>query len=61
VAEDAITAPAPPSAPPTPIDRGPFDYSDLAHWMIQLEQTIRHVRRTLTLPASGSAESEPDG
>ena len=37
-------------APLTPFDRRQFDYSDLAHWMTQMEQTIRqraaHPRRS---------------
>jgi hypothetical protein len=36
-----------PSAPLTPIDRRQFDYSDLAHWMTEMDQAIRHARRTL--------------
>ena len=51
VAEAAITLPALPSAPPTPIDRRPFDYSDLAHWMTQMDQTIRQTRRALSAVA----------
>ena len=47
MAEDAIDLPALPSDPLTPIDRRPFDYSDLAHWMTQMDQTIRQARRTL--------------
>ena len=39
--------PALPSPPPTPLDRRPFDYSDLAHWMTQMDQTIRQARRAL--------------
>ena len=46
-AEEAITVPALPSPPPTPLDRRPFDYSDLAHWMTQMDQTIRQARRAL--------------
>jgi hypothetical protein len=45
VVEDAITVPALPPVPP--IDRRPFDYSDLAHWMTQMDHTIRHTRRIL--------------
>ena len=45
VAEDAITVPALPPVPP--LDRQPFDYSDLAHWMTQMDQTIRQARRAL--------------
>jgi hypothetical protein len=40
-------APPLPSAPLTPIDRRQFDYSDLVHWMAQMDQAIRHARRTL--------------
>ena len=59
-AEDAITVPALPSPPPTPLDRRPFDYSDLAHWMTQMDQAIRQARRTLgTLSARNSTPSEP--
>jgi hypothetical protein len=62
MAEEASTVPALPSPPPTPLDRRPFDYSDLAHWMTQMDQTIRQARRALgTLPAAGSVQSEPDG
>jgi hypothetical protein len=45
VVEDAITVPALPPVPP--LDRQPLDYSDLAHWMTQMDQTIRQARRTL--------------
>jgi hypothetical protein len=38
----------PPAAPLTLIDRRQFDYSDLDHWMAQMDQTIRHARRTLS-------------
>ena len=51
VAEDAITVPALPPVPP--LDRQPFDYSDLAHWMTQMDQTIRQARRTLGDLAQG--------
>ena len=37
---DSVVLPLP-SAPLTPIDRRQFDYSDLDHWMAQMEQTIR--------------------
>ena len=48
VHEDAITEPAlPPVPPPTPLERRAFDYSDLAHWMTQMDQTIRRARRAL--------------
>ena len=50
---DSVVPPLP-AAPLTPIDRRPFDYSDLSHWMAHMEQTIRHTRRTLaTLTSSG--------
>jgi len=39
--------PPPPAVPLTLIDRRQFDYSDLDHWMAQMDQTIRHARRTL--------------
>ena len=42
VAENAITVPALLSVPP--LDRRPFDYSDLAQWIIQI---VRHARRAL--------------
>ena len=47
MAEDAIDLPALPSDPLTPIDRSPFDYSDLAHWMTQMDRTI--VRRAASV------------
>jgi hypothetical protein len=50
-AEDAITLPALPSDPLTPIDRRPFDYSDLAHWMTQMDRSIRQARRALSAVA----------
>ena len=57
-AEDAITVPALPPVPP--LDRQPFDYSDLAHWMTQMDQTIRQARRALgALSARDSTPSEP--
>ena len=57
VAEDAITVPALPPVPP--LDRQPFDYSDLAHWMTQMDQTIRQARRALgALSARDSTPSE---
>ena len=61
VAEDAITVPALPPVPP--LDRQPFDYSDLAHWMTQMDQTIRQARRTLGDLAQGRhpARADPDG
>jgi hypothetical protein len=39
--------PALPSAPLMPVDRRSFDYSELEHWMTQMDQTIRHARRML--------------
>ena len=48
-AEVAITVPPLPPVPP--LDRQPFDYSDLAHWMTQMDQTIRQTRRALSAVA----------
>ena len=53
VAEDAITVLALPPVPPR--DRQPFDYSDLAHWMTQMDQTIRQARRALGALAASAA------
>ena len=59
-AEEAITVPALPPVPP--LDRQPFDYSDLAHGMTQMDQTIRQARRTLgALTSPGSLPPEPHG
>ena len=54
VAEEAITLPALPPVPP--LDRQPFDYSDLAHWMTQMDQTIRQARRTLSAAAPSTRQ-----
>jgi hypothetical protein len=35
----------------TPFDRRAFDYSELAHWMTQMDQTIRQARRALSAVA----------
>ncbi len=43
---DSVASPLP-SVPLTPIDRRQFDYGDLDHWMAQMDQAIRHARRTL--------------
>jgi len=52
-------APSLPSV--TPFDRRGIDYSDLTHWMIQMQQTIRHVRRTLgALTSPVRLPREPD-
>ena len=57
---DGVLPPLP-TAPLTPFDRRQFDYSDLAHWMIQMEQTIRRVRRTLgALTSPVRLPPEPD-
>ena len=63
-AEDAITLPALPPVPP--LDRQPFDYSDLAHWMTQMDQTIRQARRALSAVAPATRQdtdvaSDPSG
>ena len=58
MAEEAITVPALPPVPP--LDGQPFDYGDLAHWMTQMDQTIRQARRVLgALSARDSTPSEP--
>ena len=57
VAEDAITVPALPPVPP--LDRQPFDYSDLAHWMTQMDQTIRQARRALGTPGPWPRQPSP--
>jgi hypothetical protein len=54
--EDGIAAPPLQSAQPTPIDRRQFDYSDLDHWMAQMDQAIRHARRTLSALAQPKRE-----
>ena len=68
-ASDRLVPALPPEPPRTPIDRRQFDYSDLAHWMTQMDQTIRHVRRTLdrlrpqglppSAPASARSGNDP--
>jgi hypothetical protein len=45
-ADSVVLAPLP-AAPLTPIDRRPFDYSDLDHWMAQMDQAIRHAQHRL--------------
>jgi hypothetical protein len=45
-----------PAAALTPLDRRQFDYSDLDHWMAQMDQTIRHARRTLSALAPPALE-----
>jgi hypothetical protein len=61
--EDDIAGPPLPSAPLTPIDRRQFDYSDLDHWMAQMDQAIRRTRRVLSDMArpmmTGSATYQP--
>ena len=54
VPEDAITVPALPPVPP--LDRQPFDYRDLAHWMTQMDQTIRQARRALSAVAPSTRQ-----
>jgi len=43
---DKIAEP-PPLPPLTPLERREFDYSDLNHWMVQMDQAIRRTRRVL--------------
>ena len=57
VAEAAITVPALPPVPP--LDRRPFDYSDLAQWMTHMEQTIRQARRALSAVAPSTRQDSP--
>jgi hypothetical protein len=38
---------SPPSASLTPIDRRSFNYSDLGHWMTQMDEALRRSRRVL--------------
>lgn len=45
------------SAPLTLIDRRQFDYSDLDHWIAQMDQAIRHARRTLSALAQPTREN----
>jgi hypothetical protein len=54
--EDDGAAPPLPSAPLTPIDRRQFDYSDLDHWMAQMDHAIRHARHTLSVLAQPPRE-----
>jgi hypothetical protein len=56
VADDGAAPPLP-SVPLTPIDRRQFDYSDLDHWMAQMDQAIRHARRTLSALARPTREN----
>ena len=68
-AEDEITGAQPPLPPLTPIERRAFDYGELEHCMVQLDQTIRHTKRVLdalvgpkiefVLPARQSADASP--
>jgi hypothetical protein len=50
---------APPFPSVTPLDRRPFDYSDLAQWMTHMEQTIRQARRALSDLAQGQHPAIP--
>ena len=43
--EDDVAGATAAAAPLTPIERRQFDYSDLEHWMAQMDQAIRHARR----------------
>ena len=62
--EDKIAEPLP-LPPLTPLERGEFDYSDLNHWMVQMDQAIRRTRRVLGDMARpmmpGSATNQPLG
>jgi hypothetical protein len=55
VEDDVADTPLPlPAAPLTPIDRRQFDYSDLDHWMAQMDQAIQHARRTVSALAQST-------
>jgi hypothetical protein len=56
---DLVTEPPPPLPPLTPVERRAFDYSDLEHWMTQLDQTIRQTRRVLQTLAGPTIEPVP--
>src|SRR5262249_47481753 len=50
--------------PLTPIDRRSFDYSDLSHWMTQMDEALRRSRRVLgqlTKPRVLSVDAENMG
>jgi hypothetical protein len=51
--EDDVAVPQLPLLPLNPIERREFDYSDIAHCMAQLDQSIRRTRRVLDALAQG--------
>ena len=67
--EDEITGPPPPLPPLTPVERRAFDYSELEHCMVQLDQAVRHTKHALNalvepkikslLPAGRTADASP--
>jgi hypothetical protein len=62
----SVIPPLPPAAL-TPIGRRQFDYSDLDHWMAQIDQAVRQTQRVLNelakpmMPASVTDQSDGDG
>jgi hypothetical protein len=56
----SIVPPLPP-APLSPLARRQFDYSDLDHWMTQMDQTMRQTRRVLQTLAGPMLEPAPPG
>jgi hypothetical protein len=46
-AEDDIADPPPALPPLTPVERRSFDYSELEHYMVHLDQAIRHTKHVL--------------
>ena len=60
--DEPVAEASPPQLPPlTPIERRAFDYSDLEHWMAQLDQTVRQTRRTLQTLARPTSEPDAPG
>jgi len=55
---DLVTEP-PPLPPLTQIERLACDYSDIEHWMAQLDQTVPQTRRVLQTLASPVIEPAP--
>jgi hypothetical protein len=55
---DSVVLP-PPADPLTPLDRRQFDYSDLDHWVAQMDQAIRQTRRVLQTLANPVIEATP--
>ena len=56
-AEDDIADPPPVLPPLTPVERREFDYSELEHCMMQLNQAIRHTKHVLDALVAPKVES----